>query len=177
MALTYQLVASTVLANNSVSTVTLSALPNSYTDFVLWISTRNNAVGNNGTNHLLLNGDSASVYATQVYSGRSSGATEGARFTAQNSGLIRFTASSGDDANGFGGFEIYIPDYVVGGNKAVSYLGGGADKDDMFITYANIMVSGQNFGVSSVNIRAHNFGAGDTFAAGSSFFLYGILRA
>ena len=178
MASTYTLISSQVLASSAAS-VTFSSIPATYTDLVLRCSMKNTNTG--GTSpiggSLILNGDSASVlYSwTYIYGTGASAGSSRLSGTAPFSSLQMNGSNAGFTTNTFTFTEFYIPNYtstvakpislsnVVENNTATTFVEIDADA----ILYSN---------TSAITSIALNSGV-NTFAANSSFYLYGISNA
>lgn len=166
---TYILIASNVLASASAS-ITFSSIPQTYTDLVLSISGRSDSGGGTADTVVLrFNSDSTSKYSDtyiQCNGAAVSSSTNGANQTdLQSSNVISGSIST---ANTFGNVEFYISQYATTGTKLIRNFGTSENN----ATTAYTTVTAQQYrgtsGISSISIT------NPTYAAGSSFRLYGI---
>jgi len=172
MAVTYEPIATTTLTN-AAATINFTSIPNTYTDLILVVSA--SATNGGSTFYCRVNDDSANNYCTGNYN--ADGTTTG-------------SPTSSMTANGGNGFAIY-------GWKG--YAAAPATAVVNFFNYSNtsviktiIATSGQAPDSSTATVE-HNLGwwnqtaainkitmrinAAYNYEAGSTFTLYGILRA
>jgi hypothetical protein len=169
MASTYTLITSQTLAS-SAGTVTFSAIPNTFTDLVLKASVRNTDTGG-GLMYVYFNGDAANAsgYSKVIISGN--GSTVSNSWNNQSSATID---TSGETANTFTSFEMYIPQYNSTGNKQISF--DYAVETNASTVYSRVVAAllDTNTAISSISL----FNVSTLqFVAGSSFYLYGISNA
>lgn len=169
MAVTYDLVASTVLSTTA-SSVTLSAIPSTYTSLRLVISTFGS---NTATCRLQFNGDTGNNYGIQfmTYTGS---ATPSANAVVNESGIYITGAQYGGSPTYPGLFEIDILGYAsTTYMTAVNHCGGhagGTNASEWF------QLGGAWYNTAVVNSLTITRGSG-TFNAGSSVRLYGFTGA
>ena len=177
MANTYTLIASNTLSSSAAS-VTFSAIPNTYTDLVLRISTRTSASAYLDPVDIRLNSDSNSVYSyTNLYGWyvSSNQAVSERQSNATYLNDISNVANNGT-SNTFASTEIYIPNYLASANKPISSF--GAAEGNFSTTDYSWQVKSAAYlwrntaAITSIAITA-NQGSWN-FLSGSSFFLYGI---
>jgi hypothetical protein len=163
------LISSQVLTGTAAS-VTFSAIPGTFKDLILKVSTRISVGAIDWPMSLRFNGDTATNYSnTNLYwSGPSS-----ARFSNQTS-ATRVLGSTGNTAtaNTFGNIEIYIPSYTASQNKPLGSFGApetnGTTFDDGTQAYAGLWRN--TAAITSILISQDGSG----FVSGSSFYLYGL---
>jgi len=168
MANTYTLIASNVLSTTAAS-VTFSAIPATYTDLVLRWSARNTSSGENA--QIRFNADSASNYSrTNLYGDGS--AANSIRGTSESYFYFGFSIdASTRTANTFASAELYIPNYTAAINKPISGFSTIETNATACDTPATIAALWRNTAaITSIEIAPVT----NTFAAGSSFYLYGI---
>lgn len=171
MANTYQLITSSTLTTTA-STVTLSAIPNTYDDLVLELTYRIDAAGQWGNNpHLRFNGDSSSIYNNTVIASFGTSSSGGVS-TSNNLQTLQSSNSAGNTANTFTSTQIYIPNYVaaVGRQYAITKVGEQFATNNESHYYAATYMS--TTAISSITFTSPS----SNFIAGSSFFLYGIKK-
>jgi hypothetical protein len=164
-----QLIASQTLGTTT-SSVTFSAIPGTFKDLILKVSTRISVGATDWPMSLRFNGDTASNYSnTNMYwSGPSA-----ARFSNQTS-ATRILGSTGNTAtaNTFGSIEIYIPSYTASQNKPFGSFGApetnATSFDDGTQAYAGLWRN--TAAITSILISQDGSG----FVSGSSFYLYGL---
>lgn len=165
MPTTYTLISSNVLSSNA-STVTFSSIPSTYTDLVLRVSGRSqNATG---YFYFLFNG--AGTYSETDLRGNGSTASsirstgDGQMF---GQGYLRLVGS-GMTANTFNSVEVYIPNYAGSQNKIASAFSVTENNN------ATVEFITAGAGASDVTGAISSITCYTAFAAGSSFYLYGI---
>ena len=168
MANTYTLIASNTLSSSAAS-VTFSAIPNTYTDFIVKFSARTTASITAANLLITLNSTSSGYSRTRLYGTGSAAASD------RTSSAVDFTIDDSvpgvlGTTNTFNNGEIYIPNYAGSTNKPSS----------MFITpernntAATMSVAaGLWSNTAAISTIAFSLNTGN-FAIGSSFFLYGI---
>lgn len=159
---TYDLIASNVLSSNATS-ITFSAIPNTYRDLVLVITAKQTA--GTGQNQLRFNGYSSSIYGNVSLEG---------------------TGSSVQSAGGLGSSFFYIN--LNNGDLDAQFMTAIVEIFDYAQTnkHKPLLSRGNNLGSgTSVGANAHRWTnteavdtilcqASGTYASGSSFHLYGI---
>jgi hypothetical protein len=169
MANTYTLISSNVLASSAAS-VTFSAIPSTYTDLVLRVSNRNTS---NSSNYTLSVGGSAGEYSeTEIHAEGTStiGSTRTTNTDPFGTSSYLFTVASADTANAFGVSEIYIPSYTASQNKPVSLVSFRERDSTAHGMSAIAGLFRNNSAITTIVATS----AGTSFAATSSFYLYGI---
>ena len=168
MPATYTLIASNTLSSSAAS-VTFSAIPATYTDLVLRWSARNTSSGENA--QIRFNADSATNYSrTNLYGDGS--AANSIRGTSESYFYFGFSIdASTRTANTFASAELYIPNYTVSANKPISGFSTLETNSATCDTPAVIAALWRNTAtITSIDISPVT----NSFASGSSFFLYGI---
>lgn len=177
MAITYTPISSNTLAS-AASSVTFSSIPSSYTDLILQYSVRHDGTGGNvwffGAQ---FNSDTTSTYsdtylvgtgATAIASRVSNGTP-----TDYHSGAM---VTNNYTSNTFSNGELYIPSYTGSHNKSNSAFFAVENN----ATAANYYGFSANLwrGTSAISqIVLKPNGSVGNFAAGSSFYLYGISKS
>ncbi len=170
MANTYTLISSIILSTTATS-ATFSTIPNTYTDLVIRTSLRNNGSatqntvlistinGTTGFSNRWIRGSGASVISlpnlvgTSAYVGQNPGATAG--------------------ASTFDNTEIYIPNYLASTNKPFSVSSTQENTSTTAYLGATAGLWSNTSAITSITLDAN----GDSFVAGSSFYLYGIKKS
>jgi hypothetical protein len=168
---TYILIASNTLGASAAS-VTFSAIPATFTDLVLRLSTRNDDTGANESVKMQVNNNTGSVYSTTYMYGEGTNAVVGRDTSVGdiNDGIRGNGA--GATSNTFANQEIYIPSYTLVQNKPLngfSAVETNASSNNMIMFSANLIQD--TSAISSINLFNSTT---KEFVAGSSFFLYGI---
>jgi hypothetical protein len=175
MPVTYQLIASNVLSSSAAS-VTFSAIPATYTDLVVrWSARDSTDAGSFATIYLQFNtntGLGQTVYSYTRIRGTGSAASSAfdANFYRGDSSLYNATAST---ANTFASGEFYIPSYTASQNKPYSNF----NVAETNATLAYILTSAGLYRNTAAIDSATIATTGVSFAAGSSFYLYGISKS
>ena len=163
---TYQLISSNVLGSSAAS-VTFSAIPATFTDLVLRISTRVNYASVDGNILIRFNGDTASNYSYTFVYGNGSSAVSSRGSTTR---IVGASATEGTSAtsNTFASAEIYIPSYLVSQNKPISIDSATENNATEAYRGATAGLWRDTSAITSINLE------GGDFVSGSSFYLYGI---
>jgi hypothetical protein len=171
---TYTLISSNVLASTTAS-VTFSAIPQTYTDLVLKVSSRATTSQIDGYFRLRFNGDTGQFYSNTYMVGAYDPGTgklssRGANATAIGdlTGQVYANATS----NTFGSAEVYIPSYTLSQNKPLSNFGVPETDATAFNNGVGVTAGlWRNTGAINTILI---YPASDSFVSGSSFYLYGI---
>jgi hypothetical protein len=172
MPATYTLISSNVLTTTTAS-ITFSAIPSTYTDLVVRISSRTNTAGVISDQLLVtVNGITANYSTT--FMGTTNSSTMFSDRYSSVSGLNGLYTSNGDSAtsNTFATAELYIPSYTVVQNKPMSLIGMGETNATTARSAAHAFLSSNTAAITSINIACNG-----SFVSGSSFYLYGISNA
>lgn len=168
MANTYNLIASTVLGSSN-QNVAFTSIPQTYNDLLLKITSRATDAGTVGRYSLYFNAvDSGTSYHySGLVVGGNASYEQGVSTYSFREQLIPYATA---DANTFDANEYYIPNYTNTSlfKSAFNYQGVTADNSSQYIFYAS------NMKANTAAITSLHLNAGGTFAANSSFFLYGI---
>ena len=171
MATTYEAIATVTVGSGGAADITLSSIPQSYTDLKLVASMRCTATfGNNFYDtYITVNGTNLSF---RDLLGQGSG-TPSSRNGATDFPTLGVT-SSGATASTFGNIEIYFPNY----NSTTTYKSVSMDSvSETNATQAAAQLSAglysSNTAISSITITPYNSPTG-SLAQYSTFSLYGI---
>ena len=169
MANTYTLIASNTLSTTAAS-VTFSAIPNTFTDLVLKVSSRNNDTGAAENLKIQLNNDTTTKYSFTYIIGSGTSAVPG---RASNLAYVESRQDgAGATANAFSNLEIYIPSYTATQNKPFSSF-AVTETNDAGNNYIYPIANLWRNTAAIDSIKLFNNGS-FVFVSGSSFFLYGI---
>lgn len=179
MAITYEQISSSILSTET-NTVTFSSIPNTYTDLVLKVAARNNTALANSRIDMRFNGVTTTVYS------RNYGITGGsAGNSVQTADLDKWenpetTAGTVTPASGFSNVDFYIPAYANPLGDLVTKPAWVNSAVERMITSDSgvAVVFGstrwrQTAVINSITLTTNS----GNWVVGSSFFLYGILRA
>ena len=176
MANTYTLISSTTLSS-AVSPVDFTSIPGTYTDLILRYSVRNDI--STSVDYIIFQfnsdtGTSSTLYSLTNLRGNGATASSGRSTSTYTGNDSRFNFST-TTANTFTSGEIYIPSYTSTGTRVISSI--SAFEDNATTAYTDLS-AGQYRGSSAISsIRINKVGGSGgsaSFAAGSSFYLYGI---
>jgi hypothetical protein len=171
MALTYELIGS-VTATGSSTTMTISSIPQTYTDLVIRVAIRSALSSLRDTVNITF--QSVSGTRTQVsLLGQQNNISYNSVTTGSNWAYDFPATANTATANTFGFFELYLPSYATTNNKQ-SYATYGSTGDGTNNTYGGMTASYINF---TSAITAINVACGSNLTANSNFALYGIKRA
>ena len=170
MANTYTLINSTSLSTTTAS-VTFSAIPATYDDLVLSVSSRNASTSTIiGAATFKFNGSTGSLYSITKLIGDGRAASSSRRSSITSDEFYYPGSNASMSSNTFGSVEIYIPSYRASQNKPFSTFGvvennsataGNSEIDAWANLYRDTAA------ISSLSISGN-------FASGSTFWLYGI---
>ena len=155
--------------NVSTASVTFSNIPQTgYSDLKIVISARTASGGVTGT-LMRFNGDTGSNYKLmQIQANGSTASSNAGTDTALYAGL---TNGSTDTANVFSNSEIYIPNFTVGTQKPIHI--DSVTENNATTAYINPQANLWTGTAAISTILIYN-ASGNSFAAGSSFGIYGI---
>ena len=164
---TYELIEEKNLTTTTAS-VTFSSIPNTYTDLLLYISSRNNDIYNEV--HFRFNGSSASTYSGRNIYGNGSSAISSNSSSISSLQNVTVQSVSGQTANTFGNIQLYIPNYLLGGHKSIS---GDGVQENLGSSAQSMLGAGLWADTAAItSIQA--FPSVGSFVANSNFYLYGI---
>jgi hypothetical protein len=171
---TYNLISATTVGT-ATSTITLSSIPQTYTDIVLRITSRQTGTSDvQDSINVGING-APSGSSNSVIMLRSNGATVTSN---QETGQPQWnmdqgSTAGGNTANTFANDELYIGNYTVSQYKTAN--GSIAHEDNSSTAYLRMsaFLWNSNTAISSLVLK---LASGQNFAVGSSFYLYGIKK-
>jgi hypothetical protein len=166
MANTYELIKGETLTGSAAS-YTFSAIPSTWTDLVVKASVRNNDSGG-GVMRVYFNGDAsgAAGYSATFLKGDGSSASSNRPSPASQYAID----TSGETANTFTSWEMYIPKYNSTGGKQIS-VDFALENNATAANRSVVALLDTNTAISSISL--FNISTLQ-FVAGSSFYLYGI---
>jgi hypothetical protein len=170
---TYTLISSNVLASSAAS-VTFSAIPSTYTDLVLRVSTRGDGATNFQFINFEFNADASALYS--YTSLRGNGVTVASNATSSQTLGQAYNSTNGDSAtaNTFSNSEFYIPNYTSTTSKPISSFGASENNATDAGLSANAHLFRNTSAITSIKLWSNT---GANWIAGSSFYLYGISNA
>lgn len=167
MALTYTPISSNILSTSAAS-ITFSSIPSTYTDLIIKASARSTtaSVWANITTTINGNGTSATYTFTYMNGQQNTFTTSGRGNQTVNDTL----SGNSTTANTFSSIEYYIPSYTVSQSKAFQVIGNINNNDGTnYAQNSSAYLYSNSTAISSITLAATG-----SFAAGSSFYLYGI---
>jgi hypothetical protein len=167
---TYSLISSNVLSSSAAS-VTFSAIPSTYTDLVLRISSRSDSTIDASTIRLRFNGSSSASYSETLISGKPYVvvSTRGASATYMFNAGYFVDDGNGATANTFGSTEVYIPSYTASQNKPISGISAQENNALAARITGEAGLWSNTAAITSIEIFSNY-----NFLSTSSFYLYGI---
>ena len=168
---TYTLISSNVLSSSAAS-VTFSAIPSTYTDLVIRMSTRGNDSGAAYERIALeFNADASTIYSVTYLTG--DGSSVGSSRSSSYAYINQiFTDGSTSTSNTFGTTEIYIPSYTASQNKPLSVV--SFSEENTATGVFGRAIAGLYRSTAAISSIKFYPTYGTTIASGSSFYLYGI---
>lgn len=169
MASSRQLISSQVLGTSAAS-VTFSAIPSTFTDLCLKISARTTFASTNGNVFVRFNSDSAANYSYTMLQGTASAAYS-YTFPGETNDFAGAVSGANATANTFGSIEMYIPSYTASQKKPLNSISASESN-----VASNVLIESiANLWQGTATITSITLSTDSTsFAAGSSFYLYGI---
>lgn len=166
---TYIQIGSTVTVGaGGQAAIEFTAIPSTYTDLVVKISSRT-ATGGATDINLEFNGDTAANYTNRQIQGN--GATVLSNSSAKQTGT---SSGSTDTASTFASSEIYIPNYLSG--TAKSYSTDTVTENNATTAYASLR-AGLWSGTAAINAIKLTQASAANFAQYSTATLYGISKS
>ena len=159
--------------NTAASSVVFDNIPQTgYTDLKIVVSARTTQTGSSAAGDISIrfNNNSSAVYTYRGITGNGSSATS---FAISNDTLFTYMAfADGNDATAstFGNTEIYIPSYLASLNKPFSTFSTQENNATTAYLGETAGLWSNTAAITSITFDAN----GDSFVAGSSFYIYGI---
>jgi hypothetical protein len=170
----------TLISANTVSvaaaTVTLSAIPSTFTDLAVRISVRCSDATVNNSVKMAINALTSNYSETWLYG---NGTTTGSSRFNTGVGLTNwefggtFASGASGTANTFSNAEIYIPNYAGSTRK----IGGNFGVQEENASTNNYVFTEAFNNTTTAAITSLTFTTGGNFVIGSSFYLYGISKS
>ncbi len=124
---TYEVISSVTVGSGGTSAITFSSIPQTFTDLILKISSRDNRSGQPNGDIAVQIGLNGSINTGSIYSQRrlyGAGTFSGSDNTsAASSASVGMSTSATATASTFGNTEIYFPNYTSSNNKSFSVDG------------------------------------------------------
>ena len=173
MANTYTLISSNTVGAGGASSVTFSAIPATYTDLVVLVSARSNAVDTEEWMKLEFNGSGGTAYSSRLTYGNGSAATSAAEagVAAVTYGAMNNAANS--TSNQFTNCEIYIPNYTSSSYK--SFQSTIVEEQNATKAF-NAMTAGLWANTSAITSLKLTPSTAGTLVQYSTFTLFGIKK-
>ena len=166
--MTMTLISTVTVGSGGASTISISSIPQTYTDLRIVISARSNySSANTDFCRLTFNG-STTGYEGRYLRGNGSGAQSS---TTQGSN-VRLDVPS-DTGNSFSNAQYYVPNYTGSQSKSISaeYVTESNNTSDY--QYFTSTIWANSSGITSVSIDSAN---GASFVQNSTMSIYGILK-
>jgi len=163
MANTYTLIDKTTLGSSQTS-ITFSAIPNTYTDLLIKFSAQSDLSAGGGGQVVRIKPNNDTSTSGKFLSGNGS---------TVSSGSDDFIGSqpSGWTSNTFSNSEIYIPNYLNSNNKSISADGLGENNGTRADAWLSTILWSNTAAITSIVLTPYY---ATNFVSGSSFYLYGI---
>ena len=163
MANTYKLIDKTTLGSSQTS-ITFSAIPNTYTDLLIKFSALSDLSAGGGGQVVRIKPNNDTSTSGKYLTGDGSSASSGGN---------DFIGSqpSGWTANTFSNTEIYIPNYLSSNYKSISADGLGENNATRADSWLTAILWSNTAAITSIVLTPYY---ATNFVSGSSFYLYGI---
>jgi hypothetical protein len=172
---TYTLIKGETLTSSAAS-YTFSAIPSTFTDLVVRVSSRSDYAGNADYANLTINSDTSSIYSNTALRGNGTAAASYNEANVSPSTANYNTRQNADTStsNTFSSLEIYIPSYTASQNKAFSQFGAQENNNTTAELWPIASLYRSTTAISSLKLQPI---FGTNFLSGSSFYLYGVKNA
>jgi|688.fasta_scaffold1180100_2 hypothetical protein len=168
MPTTMKLIAKNVLGSTT-SSVTFSDIPGTYTDLMLLLSVRSDRVTGTTDDAEILFNSSTSNFTYRALRGSGSAASSSSGST----NLYGIINNASTTSNTFSNVEIYIPNYAGSTNKSFSVSVAHEDNASAAWIWLEAGLWSNTAAITSITLDLTS----GSYVSGSSFFLYGILKA
>jgi hypothetical protein len=168
MATTYTLIDKTTLTGSQ-NTVSFSSIPTTYTDLLVFYSTRSGRSNTHEQIKLRFNDNGDTAY--RIMRLNSDGTTPYSDSDFASYGYCGFGNATTSTSNTFGNTQIYIPNYLS--NNYKSYSVDSVSENNATQTFASLQ-AGLWEKTSAINKITFYADQGNDFLQYSSFYLYGI---
>jgi len=168
MANTFELISS-YAATGSVSSISFTSIPSTYTDLVLKVSARTSWASGDDAIVIKFNG-SSSTYSMRRLDGNGTSATSDNNTT----NIRAVTNDAGKTASTFGSWEVYIPNYAGSANKSASL---DAVSENNATAASAQLVAGlwsTTSAITQIDLTSFN---GANFVQYTTAYLYGVKNA
>ena len=152
--------------------VTFNNIPQTFTDLMVYSSTRNTTSGVQSL-YLRLNGDSTSLYSDTVLAGNNS-TSSSSRDSTATAAIISVVPDTTYTTSTFSNDSIYLSNYTSSNYK--QYIADGSAENNSSTAYYLRCVAELYRSTSAITSLTLTPGGG-SFAQYSTFSLYGVLRA
>lgn len=172
MAATWEFISKTILTGNQ-TTVTLTSIPQTYTDLVLIAQGRSDIAGQGDGWQVVINGTAATSTSLRGFGYASTSAQSTNSDTGAN---VLLTSGNAWTANYYGAAYLHFPNYTSSSQKVClvqTFWGGNnvASTRGLLVGLNSLHVG--TSAINSIGFATPDSG-GTNMMAGSSFYLYGI---
>lgn len=174
MANTYSLIQAVTVGSGGAATIDFTSIPQTYTDLVVKISSRDASTGEWNNLDFRISGISTSVYTAQTTYGTGTGGTGVGVETSQAEARRVYQQGNGTTANVFGNVEFYFPNYTLSNNKTVSVDYVSENNSGVAIAGIAAIVMANTTAITSLSFYARD---ASNFLQYSTAYLYGISNA
>jgi hypothetical protein len=152
--------------------ITFNNIPQTFTDLMVYSSTRNTTSGIQSL-YLRLNNDGTALYSDTIVTGNNGGSGSGGD-TGGSAGIIGVVPDTTYTSNTFSNDFTYLPNYTSSNFK--QYIADGTAENNSSTAYYLRLVAGLYRSTNAITSLTVLPGGGN-FAQYSTFSLYGVLRA
>lgn len=168
MAITYVYIASTVLSSTT-PTITFNNLPSTFTDFIIKGAARTTTADYyNSTPFFIQNNIGAGLYSTEAFR-NTTGVTQSSIYSFAN-----WANGNTSLANAFSYYEIYLSNTNNSTQKQIFAISKLVNSNTTTTDFA-MTAAGVNINITSA-VSRFDIQNSDSFAIGTSFYVYGIKR-
>lgn len=169
MANTYQLISSVTVGSGGAANIEFTSIPQTYTDLVVKISSRDTEAGEWNNLDFRMNNLSTNIYSAITVYGTGSSAGVGTE-TNQAEARRTYEQANTTTANVFSNIKFYFPNYKSNNNKSVSVDYVSENNATAAISGFNSILMASTAAITSLKFYPRN----GTFLQYSTAYLYGI---
>lgn len=170
---TYKLISSVTVGSGGAATIDFTSIPQTYTDLVVKISSRDASTGEWNNLDFRINGISTSVYSAMTVYGVGNGTGVGSE-TNYSAGARTYSQGNGTTASIFGNVEFYFPNYTSSTHKSVSVDYVSENNATAAIAGFNAVRMANTSAITSLSFYARD---ASNLLQYSTAYLYGISNA
>jgi hypothetical protein len=170
-----ELIATKTVPTDGTSSITFSAIPQTYRDLKILVSARDDRAGQPVSDLSVRVGYNGTINTGSIYSYRriwGNGSAAGSDSSSSTYMYIGMASASDSSANTFGNTELYFPRYTSAYKKSCITMGTSGNYGTTAWLVINTALANTSNAITDIQISA-NYGSGN-YITGSNFYLYGV---